>query len=134
MIYKKFNKKPLSATFDRLGTSYTVAMAHVRSWKKKHNFTLIPQEKQAAQRQIIEVYPGLIKKLKTEFSECEKFFQIIPEEISAGNHSYDAALSALQALAVLLDGQGQLPKMEKPERVDEILSTEGWIFFPAVNK
>ncbi len=132
LLYQKFGKKPLSATFDRLGTNYTVAAAHIRRWQQKYDFKLIPQEARDANRQIVEVYPGILKKLKSEFSGCRRFFQMLPKRITKGEHSYDAALSALQGLAVLLAGSWELPEMKRPERIDEITATEGWIFFPAV--
>lgn len=133
-LYKKFSKKPLSATFDRLGTNYTVAIAHIRRWKQKYDFKLVPQEARDAVRQVVEVYPGILKRLESEFACCQKFFRLLPEEISDENHSYDAALSALQSLAVLLAGEGELPDMKSPERIDEITAAEGWIFFPAVDE
>jgi hypothetical protein len=62
VIYEKFNKKPLSATFDKLGNNFIVAMTHLKTWGDE--IIIHPQQNKASEENkfdVIEVYPGVLK-------------------------------------------------------------------------
>jgi hypothetical protein len=55
-VYRTFGKKPLQATFDKLGNNATVA----RRWFRMHDIAVLPFEAASAEESaIIEVYPAL---------------------------------------------------------------------------
>lgn len=130
-IYEKFNKKPLSAVFDRLGTNAAAAVVHIRKWIDEYNFSLEPVIKNSAERIIIEVYPALLKESK--YAEAfEPIKSKLPQNVNKGTDAYDSALCALMGLAyddrVEVDG---LAKLVKAPQNDEEIREEGWIYhFP----
>ncbi|MFW6266173.1 MAG: hypothetical protein ACOC21_01265 [Halanaerobiales bacterium] len=132
IIYKKFNKKPLSAPFDRLGNNSTVAISHCRLWKEKYGFKLNPQDiseknEEGENRIIIEVYPSLLKDEK--FCDIEKRMrERIPAEVKRGTDAYDASLCSLMALSKEVeDKQLDIPEPAGPPE-GYSKTEEGWIF------
>jgi len=128
-IYEKLGKKPLSAVFDRLGTNATAAVVHVNQWMEEYDFSLQPIQDNKNNRDIIEVYPALLKASKYSAAD-EPFKSMIPESVKAGTDAYDSALCAIMALAY---GAGdectQLPNLIGPEVIDEDIKEEGWIYY-----
>lgn len=134
-IYEELAKKPLSAVFDRLGTNATVAIAHLNKWVAEHNFSVQPMLNKNNQRDLIEVYPALLKASKYA-AAAEPFKDMIPESVKVGTDAYDSALCAIMALAY---GAGsdfkKLPNLVGPEVADPKVKDEGWIYyFPVKNK
>lgn len=126
-IYEKYNKKPLSASFDRLGNNATVAMSHLRYWSKEYD---INQEIRFKKDKInvIETYPALVKpgKYKKAFSKIDK---IIPDGIKHGTDTYDAALCALMAIQFGYRNRFKgLPTLVYPPKNNSIYEKEGWIY------
>ena len=130
-IYEKFNKKPLSAVFDRLGTNASAAVVHIRKWMEERNFSLEPVIQNSSSKIIIEVYPALLKESK--YAEAfEPIKSMLPKDINKGTDAYDSALCALMGLAyddkVKIEG---LAKLVKAPEHDEEIREEGWIYhFP----
>ena len=127
-IYNKYGKKPLSATFDRLGNNTTVAINHLRYWKQK--FMLSSDFIQLEQKRInvIETYPALCKPSK--FAKAfNNLNNIIPVNIEEGTDQYDAALCALMAIQFgSRNNFSKLPPLVFPPEEEEIYSKEGWIY------
>lgn len=126
-IYDVFGKKPLSATFDKLGNNATLALMVVANLRKK-GFTLIPQEGNSAHLSIIEVYPALIKSEPTRAScAIPKVACHLPNNLEQGADPYDAAICAL--LAILYQGGYKrlgLPELTQPPQHFDF--DEGWIY------
>ncbi len=136
-IYNKYGKKPLSATFDRLGNNTTVAISHLRYWKQKHLINLDFTELEKNRINVIETYPALCKpsKFAKAFKELNNF---IPATIKEGTDQYDAALCALMAVQFGSENKFKiLPSLVLPPDSDEVYSKEGWIYhfkFDNINK
>ena len=79
-IYETLGKKPLSAVFDRLGTNCTVAMVHLKKWMEEYDFSLPPIKDKRNNRDIIEVYPALLKASKYSAAD-EPFKSLIPDSV-----------------------------------------------------
>lgn len=127
-IYKKYGKKPLSATFDRLGNNATVAISHIRYWSKDYNIEINQDKFLKEKINIIESYPALLKPKKYERA-FNKIDQIIPDEIFKGTDQYDAALCALMAAQFGSENSFKgLPKLKYPPSEEEIYKKEGWIY------
>lgn len=90
-IYKVFGKKPLSASFDKLGNNSTAAISHVRKWIQNFDFQLCPTNNEASyHKRIIEVYPALLK--GAEFSGVlNRMKEKIPTSICDSSDAFDAA-------------------------------------------
>ncbi|MFN2340876.1 MAG: hypothetical protein ABR547_06365 [Halanaerobium sp.] len=132
-IYETFGKKPLSAVFDRLGTNTTAAVVHVNKWVEEYNFSLQPINDKKNNRDIIEVYPALLKASKYSAAD-EPFKSMIPASVKAGTDAYDSALCAIMALAYGVDDFAELPNLVGPKIIDEEIKEEGWIYyFPPKN-
>lgn len=128
-IYEKLGKKPLSAVFDRLGTNATAAVVHVNKWREEYNFSLQPIEDNRNNRDIIEVYPALLKASKYSAAD-QAFKSMIPENVKVGTDAYDSALCAIMALAYGAGDQfSELPNLIGPEVMDEDIKEEGWIYY-----
>lgn len=127
-IYDKYGKKPLSATFDRLGNNTTVAVSHLRYWQQKHqinlNFTTLRQDR----INVIETYPALSKPSK--FAKAYKNINnVIPDDIKVGTDQYDAALCALMAVQFGFENDfGKLPSLVFPPEEEKTYSKESWIY------
>ncbi|PYZ98247.1 DUF429 domain-containing protein [Alteribacter lacisalsi] len=124
-IHKKYRKKPLSASFDRIGNNATVAMSHVKKWETDYGFHTRPFSCVKSSREIIEVYPALVK--QTSKSPAAPFLhKWIPETAAPGTDAYDACICALYAAAFALNGS-LLPALEGPP-VEGPWQKEGWIY------
>ncbi len=122
-----YGKKPLSAAFDRLGNTATLAMVLCQSLRKI-GYRVVPQDAGAAERAIIEVYPGIHKREAWRGSEAvESLARWIPESVTAGSDLYDACICAI--LALVFAGAGatlELPDLTSPDAA--LPQEEGWIF------
>ncbi|ADH98803.1 DUF429 domain-containing protein [Salisediminibacterium selenitireducens] len=136
LIHRRFMKKPLSASFDRIGNNATVALSHAAEWREE-GFKRMPHEETAygnSLRQLIEVYPALVK--TGRFKEAtEPFRSVMPPLLEVGTDVYDAAICALYALAFSIPEPSRLLKLERPSERDMTLArTEGWIYHPFVDR
>jgi len=126
-VKREFNKKPLSAPFDKLGNNATLAMS-VAGQLQREGFMLVPQATKHAVRAVIEVYPGLVKtglkKVAPVIPELERH---IPRELEVGTDRYDAAICALLAL-LFLGGGAELGLPDLEPFPDDADPEEGWIF------
>jgi hypothetical protein len=127
-IHKTFTKKPLSASFDRLGNNATVAISFARHWGAR----MLPfDEDDGHSPLIIEVYPALVKQPKSPI--CYRTIRrLLPRGLKANSDEHDAAVCAIMALAFGLKGQRDwLPKLERPNGHIErdVTRTEGWIYY-----
>ena len=134
-IYEELGKKPLSAVFDRLGTNATAAIVHVNKWMDEYNFSLQPIKDNKSGRDIIEVYPALLKASKYSAAD-EPFKSMLPKSVKVGTDAYDSALCAIMALTFgARDQFTELPNLVGPDAADEDLNDEGWIYyFPKINE
>lgn len=129
-VKEHYNKKPLSAPFDKLGNNASLAISVAQNLEKQH-FMKVPQTSLQSKRAVIEVYPGLVKtgteRILPAIPELEKY---IPKSLEVGTDQYDAAICAL--LALLFQGVGSY--IDLPELVpihEGFNSVEGWIYtFP----
>ncbi len=133
-IYEKYEKMPLSASFDKLGNNATVAISYAKEWANRDLYRVLPQQRNFfCRRAIIEVYPGL-EKLRDSFkndavqSALDRWASLSHDAPDA----YDAAICALLALSMAdQTGETRLPRLEVPEdkEIDEtVLKAEGWIY------
>ena len=125
-VFNEFGKKPLSASFDRLGNSSSVALTFIRNWQKNEHWILNPSE-QKGRKNIIEVYPALVKENSggPAFSGVSRH---IPPEVDPGTDAYDAAICALLAIAYGASGSfPDLPPLKDPPE-KELYWKEGWIY------
>ena len=132
-VHQSFGKKPLSASFDKLGNVATVAMYHAERWAITAGFPIVPFQPDDDHHAIIEVYPALVKDPAT--SVCaSQFARHLPGDLPARSDKLDAAICALHALAYALQGQDRdLPRLVGPPDalVQSAVSVEGWIYhFP----
>ena len=132
-IYRQYGKKPLSATFDRLGNNATVAMSHIRYWQEKLDIEVNNLQFNKKSVNVIETYPALLKpgKYKKAFPKIHK---LIPEQINKGTDNYDAALCALMALQFGFNNNYDgLPSLVYPPQKKQIYKDEGWIYHFALD-
>lgn len=128
LLYQKYSKKPLSATFDRLGNNATVAISHIRYWQEKYNIYINPLKFENNMINIIETYPAMLKPGKYE-KAFDKIDDLIPESIEHGTDCYDAALCALMAVQFSFDNKfDKLPSLVYPTENKEFYQKEGWIY------
>lgn len=130
-IYRTFKKKPLSATFDKLGNNTSLAITTVRRWCAEHHFLLQPSfSSRLSKREIIEVYPALIK--MAQFSMIyNNMIKMIPSEVEVNSDAFDACICALVALSYGLAGRSSLfPEIVRPPDDWDNESNEGWIHYP----
>lgn len=136
LIHSRFTKKPLSASFDRIGNNATVALSHAAEWQKE-GFRRMPHEEAAygnSLRQLIEVYPALVKTGRYK-EAAEPFRSLMPPDLEVGTDAYDAAICALYALAFSIPEPSRLLELERPtERDMPLARTEGWIYHPSVDR
>lgn len=126
-IYRVFGKKPLSATFDRIGNNCTSAILHARKWEMENKFKTYPfREPEASDNKIIiEVYPALLK--PSRYSAAIKGISRLLPKIEPGTDAYDACICALYAIAFGTKGT-ILPLLKDPPQL-EAIKDEGWIYF-----
>ena len=60
-VAQTYGKKPLSAAFDRLGNTASLAMALCHSLRGL-GFRVVPQDADRAEKAVVEVYPGIHKR------------------------------------------------------------------------
>ncbi len=126
-IYEKYNKKPLSATFDRLGNNATVAMSHLRYWSREYNINKEIRYKKD-KINVIETYPALVKpgKYKKAYTNVDN---LIPDDINKGTDTYDAAICALMGLQFAYNNKFKdLPSLVYPPENNKVYKKEGWIY------
>jgi predicted nuclease with RNAse H fold len=126
-IYETHGKKPLSASFDKLGNGATLAMAMCHALNKE-GFVVIPQDADQADRAVIEVYPALVKQESKRVSAAiDLIHRLIPDVIEVGSDQYDAAICAI--VAAVYAGAGT--RFGLPELVDfdpNFDRAEGWVY------
>ena len=126
-VAEVYGKKPLSAAFDRLGNTASLAMTLCQALRKS-GFSVIPQDKDGADRAVIEVYPGIHKIEARRASEAvSSIARWMPESAEVGSDLYDACICAI--LALVFAGAGSilgLPDLTSPDAA--MPREEGWIF------
>jgi hypothetical protein len=126
-IFRALGKKPLSASFDKLGNNATVAMHHARRLARVHGARVLPFDPPDDKAHtIIEVYPALSKVPKDTC--CYPGIQrLLPDDSVAATDECDACICAVMALAFGLDGRrAELPRLVGPGQSS--LRDEGWIY------
>ncbi len=126
-IKNEFGKKPLSASFDKLGNNASLAIA-VTQKLHQEGYTLAPQKSTSPDRAVIEVYPGIVKiDFKRDNPALPALAKYIPGDLKLGTDEYDAAICAVLALLFLGAGQNlSLPDLTSfPSGIDR---EEGWIY------
>lgn len=112
-LYRQYGKKPLSASFDRLGNNATLAMA------------ILPALVQGKGHSAIEVYPALAKVAGRGSEAWPELRPHLPSHLVPGTDPYDAALCALMALQQASKGGCEaLPELVKPQ----VQMNDGWIY------
>jgi len=129
-VHQSFRKKPLSASFDKLGNVATVAMYHAERWAVTAGFPIVPFQPDDGHHAIIEVYPALVKERATRLCDS-RLARLLPDELPPRSDELDAAICTLHALAYALNGQdGDLPALVGPP--DDLnqgtVAAEGWIY------
>lgn len=130
-IYEMFKKKPLSATFDKLGTVAALAIIQARFLIEEGKFSLQPNfEVVEGKRSIIEVYPALLKQKKLPLQPW--FYEMLPSLSGRGEDARDAILASVYAVAYGSQGLfGPFPSLQGPCTNDPVYQEEGWIYhFP----
>lgn len=126
-VREQFNKKPLSASFDKLGNNASLAISLARGLKSE-GFGLVPQDGKPSARSIIEVYPGLTKKgMGRHHAVISSLARYMPIQFEPGTDIYDAAICAL--LGAVYSGWGRtlnIPPLVQPTADYDV--KEGWIF------
>lgn len=126
-VAETFGRKPLSATFDKLGNNTTLAMT-VSLTLEQEGFTRIPQSGMNRSRSVIEVYPALVKRPGKGAQEAiPRIARHLPPGLEIGSDPYDAAICAVLGLAFLgmHEQLGLEPIIEPPT---DIAVREGWIY------
>ncbi len=126
-VKKKFGKKPLSASFDKLGNNASLAMS-AASALQKEGFAIVPQSAKQADRAVIEVYPGLVKSGPRKIDPATPQLALhLPKHLKQGTDQYDAAICAIVGLVFLGGGR----RLDLPDLVPfptDANRGEGWIF------
>lgn len=126
-LYRAYGKKPLSASFDKLGNNSTLALSLLPALQAQ-GYRLVPQHAATAQQAIIEAYPALLKQgFRANQAARPALAGLLPAELAPGSDRYDAALCALMALAFASQGRCPLlPPLIPPP--DNQPHDEGWIY------
>jgi predicted nuclease with RNAse H fold len=126
-VYREHGKKPLSASFDKLGNGATLALA-LCAGLRREGFRVLPQDADTADRAVIEVYPAIVKREARRVSAAvDDLHRLLPAELSPGTDQYDAALCAL--VAAVHAGAGE--HLGLPELVGfqpGFDRAEGWVY------
>ncbi|MFB2862690.1 DUF429 domain-containing protein [Aeromonas sp. MdU4] len=123
-LYQQYGKKPLSATFDRLGNNATLALSMLPNLS---DLQLVPTVASQARRAVLEVYPALAKVAGKASSARSELAALLPVDVVPDTDRYDAALCALMALQYAAGGQvAQLPALLSPPA--EMALDEGWVY------
>lgn len=126
-VAETFGRKPLSATFDKLGNNATLAMA-VSLTLEREGFSRIPQSGTDRARSVIEVYPALVKQPgKGPREAVPQIARHLPTHLKIGSDPYDAAICAVLGLAFvgMHEDLGLEPVIPPPADLDV---REGWIY------
>ena len=122
-----YGKKPLSAAFDRLGNTASLAMAVCQELRRE-DFQVIPQDTDKSRKAVIEVYPGIHKSGPRRADPAiVSIARWIPDKISPGTDLYDACICAI--LGIVFAGGDKalgLPRLTAPDAT--LPREEGWIF------
>ena len=126
-VAKTYGKKPLSAAFDRLGNTASLAMA-VCQGLRRGGFQVVPQDADASRKAAIEVYPGIHKQGPRRADPAiEALGRWLPSSVPPGTDLYDACICAM--LGLVYAGAGDtlgLPPLTPPDPA--LPREEGWIF------
>jgi hypothetical protein len=129
-VHRTYGKKPLSASFDRLGNNATLALALTSRWREHERFAMLPFDAPGdGRRTIIETYPALLKGRAGMVLDRSRV--LLPASVatrSADADEQDAALCALVAAAQLGATTPALPPIVEP--VSEHCG-DGWIYAPS---
>ncbi|MGU5717381.1 DUF429 domain-containing protein [Aeromonas taiwanensis] len=123
-LYEQYGKKPLSATFDRLGNNATLALSML---PRLGDLQLVPKLAREAQRAVLEVYPALAKVGGKASAVRPELQPHLPASLVPGTDPYDAALCALMALQYAAGGNVTLLPPLVPPAADLALD-EGWVY------
>ncbi|MEJ6114491.1 DUF429 domain-containing protein [Aeromonas salmonicida] len=123
-LHRQYGKKPLSATFDRLGNNATLALSML---PRLGDLQLVPKLQSQADRAVLEVYPALAKVGGKASAVRAELQPHLPAELATGTDRYDAAICALMALQYAAKGTVSLlpPLIQAP--ADMVLD-EGWVY------
>jgi len=129
-VHLTYEKKPLSASFDRLGNNATLAIALTGRWRAHERFAMLPFDAPGdGQRTIVETYPALLKgKDGAVLGRARALLPACVAGPAADPDAQDAALCALVAAAMLGATAPALPPIVGP--VSEHCG-DGWIFAPS---
>lgn len=126
-------KRPLSASFDKLGNNATVAMHHLAAWG--NDVCVLPFEEDNGTRPVVlEVYPAILwhgpRSQPRRDEERPAWFQSLPEAgwPQRDDHVKDALVCAALALAYASPGDQQRPGLQRP--TFDVPAGEGWIYYP----
>jgi len=145
-IYQHFSgasagqKKPLSATFDRLGNNATVALEHAQFWRQNHSVAVLPFDPLgAAQTLVFEAYPALVKaRLNAKEAGLDpafaRHFPQPPADLVPGSDELDALICSLFAVCLAADGSTGIPRLVGPPDRADAPKHEGWIYYPAIER
>ncbi|MGL6265430.1 DUF429 domain-containing protein [Aeromonas jandaei] len=123
-LHQQYGKKPLSATFDRLGNNATLALSMLPNLA---DLQLVPTVASQSSRAVLEVYPALAKVAGKASPARPELAALLPADVVPDTDRYDAALCALMALQYAAGGRvAQLPALLTPP-VGMALD-EGWVY------
>ncbi len=123
-LYQQYGKKPLSATFDRLGNNATLALSML---PQLSDLQLVPKVQEQASRAVLEVYPALAKVGGKASPARPELATLLPEDLLVGTDRYDAALCALMALQYAAGGKVTvLPELVQAP--NDMPRNEGWVY------
>ena len=123
-LHQQYGKKPLSATFDRLGNNATLALSMLPNLP---DLQLVPTVAPQASRAVLEVYPALAKVAGKASPARPELAALLPADVVPDTDRYDAALCALMALQYAAGGRvAQLPALLTPPA--GMALDEGWVY------
>ncbi|MGY3924977.1 DUF429 domain-containing protein [Aeromonas jandaei] len=123
-LHQQYGKKPLSATFDRLGNNATLALSMLPNLA---DLQLVPTVASQACRAVLEVYPALAKVAGKASPARPELAALLPADVVPDTDRYDAALCALMALQYAAGGRvAQLPALLTPPV--GMAPDEGWVY------
>ena len=126
-VAEAYGKKPLSAAFDRLGNTASLAMTLCQSLRSD-GFERVPQDTENTEKAVIEVYPAVHKRGPRRGDPAiAPIHRLIPAQLSPDSDIYDAAICAI--LGLVFAGAGnELGLPDLATRDASCRTDEGWIF------
>ncbi|WP_349917857.1 DUF429 domain-containing protein [Aeromonas veronii] len=123
-LHRQYKKKPLSATFDRLGNNATLAISML---PRLADLQLVPSRVAEADRAVLETYPALAKTAGRASLARGEIAAHLPATLVPGTDPYDAALCALVALQYAAKGAVSVlpPLLSAPA---DFPLDEGWVY------